>query len=154
MLYLNYKTSTAKGIYCIYSYAILHSTGAYKLNSKHSYVLIISNLTCDWIWEQPVSMNTTATHIWCFCCGLFLRLVDVHECSVRFHIVQYPWQADKRLAVINPHDWLMSLPWIWLFCRICGSKNGTIGWHMPGLSEDIAFAYHSLATHLPSPTIL
>ena len=35
---------------------------------------------------------------------------------------------------------------------VCGVENGTNGYHLAGFSEDVAFAYHFVATHLP-PTL-
>ena len=34
-------------------------------------------------------------------------------------------------------------------CDICGGENGTNGCHLAGFSEDVAFARHFMATHLP-----
>ena len=64
----------------------------------------------------------------------------------------YP--LDKQTAGCNsPHDWLMSLAMDLLLRVIYGGENDTNGCHLPGFSEDVAFACHFMASHL-SPTLL
>ena len=50
---------------------------------------------------------------------------------------------DKQTACCNlPHDWLISLAMD--LAALC------VMWsHLAGFSEDVAFAYHFVATHLP-----
>ena len=66
-----------------------------------------------------------------------------------------PSSSDKQTAGCeSPHDWLMSLAMdlATLYNYVtCGGENSTNGSHFPVFSEDIAFACHFVATHLPPP---
>ena len=62
-----------------------------------------------------------------------------------------PSPLDKQTVGCNlPHNWLISLSMDLAICVICGGKCGTKGHHLAVFSLDIAFAYHFMASCLPS----
>ena len=81
----------------------------------------------------------------CFCCSLFLWLVDIHKCSGCPQMASHP--LDNHTASCNsPHNWLMSL--IMDLATLCDMWrwNGTNGYYLAAFT----FAHHFVANH-PSP---
>ena len=66
-----------------------------------------------------------------------------------------PYPLDKQTAnCSSPHDWVTSLGMdLAAYSVIFGGENGTDGCHLAGVSEDVAFALHFVATRPPAPTL-
>ena len=82
---------------------------------------------------------------------LLLQWLVFEACKTSIHAqvvfkLMAPFPLDEQTACCNsPNNRLISLPWIQLFCVICGGKNGTNGCHLTVISVDIAFARHFMA---------
>ena len=79
-----------------------------------------------------------------FAVACFWGLSDIHKCLGHLQMAAY--LLDKQAAGCNsPYDWLMSLPMD--LATLCDTN----GCHLAVFSEDVGFAHHIVATHLPPP---
>ena len=84
-----------------------------------------------------------------FAVACFRGLIGIHEYSGSLKMAPSP--LDKQTAGCNsPHDCLMSLALDLAACNCVRSENGSNRHHLAVFRVEVAFAYHLVATSLPT----